>query len=254
MTKTPTNQLPAICVIKHSSHNGSLLIKPVSKQIAKELIVNNHYSHKWNDAGFGVHNFGIFRVEDEDTCLGVASYGYMKMLYAKIFTHPNPDGWMCELNRLWINDCLGKNSETILIAASIKMLRKIDPNIVAIQSFADGRLGCGTIYKAANFKYYGYHMTIFLRDKRTGEVTHQQNLTNTHNRSGYLLSNVRFLAGRYKSFKVKTYRYIYPLCKHFEPKFKEQSYPIYEKGEHECKWVRDIDKIKENIYKLVAAM
>ncbi len=48
------------------------------------------------------------------------SYGYMKNMNAKLFHHPNPKAWMCELNRLWIDDCLGKNAETVLIAASIK--------------------------------------------------------------------------------------------------------------------------------------
>ena len=58
---------------------------------------------------------------------------------------------------MWIDDTLGKNAESVLIAASLKLLRKADPNIVAVQSFADGRLGCGTIYKASNFRYYGFH-------------------------------------------------------------------------------------------------
>ena len=116
------------------------------------MIVTHHYSHKWNDGGFGVYNIGIYKVEEPDRCLGVAVFGYMKNPKGKIFTHPNPDAWVCELNRLWISDELGKNAETILISCSIKIIQKIDRNVVAIQSFADGRLGCGTIYKAANKK------------------------------------------------------------------------------------------------------
>ncbi len=143
----------------NSSRMGVLVIKQVNKATARELIITNHYSHKWNNASFGVYNFGIFKegATDENQCLGVAAYGYMKNLKAKIFTHPNPKAWICELNRMWIDDCLGKNAESILISRSIKLLRKIDKNIVAIQSFADGRLGCGTIYKASNFKYHGKH-------------------------------------------------------------------------------------------------
>lgn len=152
---------------------GNLIIKEVSKALAKELIIEHHYSHKWNDGGFGKFNYGIFREEEPDKCLGVAVYGLMKTPYAKIFSHPNPSAWMCELNRMWIDDTLGHNAESILIAASIKLLRKTDPTCVAIQSFADGRLGCGTIYKAANFTYYGFHYTIFCRNKRSGEVIHE---------------------------------------------------------------------------------
>ena len=128
-------------VYKDTSSLGRLLIKPVDKPLAKEMIVKNHYSHKWNDGGFGVYNFGIFHAAEPDRCLGVAVYGYMKNPAARIFTHPNPKAWMCELNRMWIDDELGHNAESILIAASIKLLRRLDPNLVAVQSFADGRLG-----------------------------------------------------------------------------------------------------------------
>ena len=153
-------------IIKETKNLGTLIIKPVDKKLAKEMIIKNHYSHKWNDGSFGKYNFGIFKHEDTNKCLGVASYGLMKNPNEKIFTHPNPNAWMCELNRLWIDDCLGKNAETLLIGASLRLLKKLDTNLVAVQSFADGRLGCGTIYKAANFQYYGYHYTKFCENKK----------------------------------------------------------------------------------------
>ncbi|WP_283391963.1 hypothetical protein [Millionella massiliensis] len=249
---TPKKHLqPVGCVFKHSRSLGQLIIKPVPKELAKKMIIEHHYSHKWNNGGFGKYNFGIFQAENLEQCLGVAVYGYMKNCRAHTFIHPNPEGWMCELNRLWISDDLGKNAETILIAASIKLLRQADPNIVAIQSFADGRLGCGTIYKAANFRYYGYHETIFLRDRRTGEVTHQQLLTNSTSPSGFLRTNIYYLLGLYDTFKVKTYRYIYPLSNQFISKFKEQPYPEYEKGETPFEWVRDRQRIKIRMYELL---
>lgn len=251
MTPKDEELRPVGCVLKNSSSLGSLIIKAVPKTLAREMIVKNHYSHKWHHSGFGKYNFGIFRADNLDECLGVAVYGLMKNPKSRIFTHPNPDAWMCELNRLWISDELGKNAETILIAASIKLLRHADPNIVAVQSFADGRLGCGTIYKAANFKYYGYHETRFLRDRRTGEVTHEQLLTHSCNISGYMRSNVYYLLGLYDIFKVKTYRYIYPLCDKIVPKFKEQPYPSYEKGETPIDWPRDRQKIKARIIELL---
>ena len=77
-------------IIKKTSSLGTLLIKLVDKNLAKDMIVKNHYSHKWNDGGFGLYNFGIFRADDPEKCLGVAVYGYMKNPKAKLFTHPNP--------------------------------------------------------------------------------------------------------------------------------------------------------------------
>lgn len=237
---------------KETKNLGTLIIKHINKDIAKQLIIENHYSHKWNNASFGKFNYGIFREEKPDTCLGVASYGYMKNLNANIFSHPNPKGWMCELNRMWIDDCLGYNSETILIGASLRLLRKTDPNIVAVQSFADGRLGCGTIYKASNFKYYGYHYTRFVENTRTGEILHEQNLTNTTNTRGYLRANMAYLIGDLKTFEVKTYRYIYPFSKHFRFKHPEKPYPEYDKGLTPVDWIRDCTKIKDNITYLLS--
>lgn len=245
------NNTENLQVLKNTSALGRLIIKSVPKSIAKEMIIENHYSHKWCDGGFGKYNFGIFRAEEPDKCLGVAVYGYMKNPKAKIFTHPNPRAWMCELNRMWIDDSLGHNAESILIGASIRLLRKVDPDIVAVQSFADGRLGCGTIYKAANFRYYGFHHTRFLRNKRTGEITHEQILTDTTSSSGYLRANVAFLLGDFEIFVVKTYRYIYPLCKRFRFKGPEKPYPRYEKGETPVEWKRDTQKIKQNIIELL---
>lgn len=238
-------------IIKNTKSLGTLIIKPVDKKSAKEMIVQNHYSRKWNDGGFGKFNYGIFRAEEPDKCLGVAVYGLMKNVNAKVFEHPNPDAWMCELNRMWISDKLGKNAESILIAASLKLLRKADKNIVAVQSFADGRLGCGTIYKAANFKYFGYHYTRFLENTRTGEVIHEQILTNTTSATGYLRSNIAYLIGDMKTFQVKTYRYIYPFCKHFSFQKPAKPYPQYEKGMDEVVWTRNIEKVKYNIVRLL---
>lgn len=245
------NNAGSMQVLKETSALGRLIIKPVDKALAKDLIVANHYSHKWNEGGFGKYNFGIFRAEAPDDCLGVAVYGYMKNPKAKLFTHPNPNAWMCELNRMWIDDTLGKNAESVLIAASIKLLRKLDPDCVAVQSFADGRLGCGTIYKAANFRYYGFHYTRFLRNKRTGEMIHEQILTTTTSPTGYLRSNIAYLIGDLEVLQVKTYRYIYPLCKRFRFNGPEKPYPQYEKGIDPVEWNRDKRKIKENIITLL---
>lgn len=232
-------------IVKETSSLGRLLIKPVNKALAKEMIVKNHYSHKWNDGGFGVHNFGIFRADEPDRCLGVAVYGYMKNPKARIFAHPNPEAWMCELNRMWIDDELGHNAESILIAASIKLLHRIDPACVAVQSFADGRLGCGTIYKASNFQYYGFHLTKFLRNVRSGEMVHEQIFTNSTSPSGYLRANVGMLLGDFECYAVKTYRYIYPLDKHFRFYKAQQPYPAYDKGMEQTEWKRDREKMIE---------
>ena len=237
--------------VRKETSLGVLIIKAVSKDLAREMIIENHYSHKWNNGSFGKYNYGIFLESDPERCIGVAVYGYMKTPKAKIFTHPNTDAWMCELNRLWISDELGHNAETILIAASIKLLRREDKNLVAIQSFADGRLGCGTIYKAANFKYYGFHLTRFVRNKRTNEYTHEQILTDRTNPNGYIRNNISFLIGECEVYQVRTYRYIYPLCKHFKFKTEAIAYPEYNKGMLKVIWKRDCEGLKRRVIELL---
>ena len=213
-------------ITKTLKNLGTITVKEIDRKTAKDMIIKNHYSHKMG-SNHGKYNFGIIK---EGNLLGWAVYGYMVNSKANIFTSSVQDGYMIELNRMWLDDELGKNAESYLIATSIKLLHKLDPNIVAVQSFADGRLGCGTIYKASNFKYYGYHYTLFYEVIATGEILHKLTIEK-QTVSTYVKFNEALLRGEYRSFRVKTYRYIYPLHKSFQfTKAKEQPYPTYEKG------------------------
>ena len=41
------NSAESMQILKETSTLGRLIIKPVDRVLAKELIVANHYSHKW---------------------------------------------------------------------------------------------------------------------------------------------------------------------------------------------------------------
>ena len=93
-------------IIKHIKTLGTLIIRPIEKQTVKEIIVKNHYSHKWNDS-FGLINFGIFR-SDSDKCLGAAVFGRMMNSHSfKSISNDLEKDEIIELNRLWVDDCLG---------------------------------------------------------------------------------------------------------------------------------------------------
>src|SRR5690625_3299300 len=92
----------------------NLTVQLVGKEDTRKMMVENHYAKKWNTA-FGVVNVGVY---SGDGLLGAASCG-----------HPmNPSSWgsitslspehCLELNRLWIDDELGRNTETWLMARS----------------------------------------------------------------------------------------------------------------------------------------
>jgi hypothetical protein len=212
-------------ITKVSKNLGTLVIKEVNYNVAKKMTIENHYSKKWNTS-FGKINYGIFK---NDILLGVAVFGnLMNPNSYKNITTLGKDS-VIELNRMWISDELGKNAETILISSSFKCIKKDYPHIKFVQSFADGRLGCGTIYKASNFKYYGFEKSLFFEDIDTGEVFHKVPLENTKRPLGFINKNKRYLDNKLKAFIVKTYKYIYPLSKD-KILLKECPYPEYDKG------------------------
>ncbi|MET3505434.1 hypothetical protein ACFHYS_12680 [Halalkalibacter oceani] len=190
------------------------------------MMINNHYSKKWNTA-FGKINIGIFK---DNRLLGGAVFGnLMNTKSHKKITELGMDS-VIELNRMWIDDELVKNAESILISSSLKIIKKKYPHIKYVQSFADGRLGCGTIYKASNFKYFGHEKSLFFEDMDDGEVFHKVPLECTNRPQGFLKKNRRYLDDKLKAFYVKTYRYIYQIDKNHKVKLKELPYPEYEKG------------------------
>jgi hypothetical protein len=154
---------------KHSTVNGDLVIDIIDIELAKKMIVENHYSKKWNTA-FGIINIGIFK---DDKLLGCAVFGNLMNPQSYKSIAEIEKNQILELNRLWISDELGKNAETILISKSFSIIKRKMPHVKLIQSFADGRLGVGTIYKAASFNYYGYNLSRFFQDIETGEFFHK---------------------------------------------------------------------------------
>lgn len=198
----------------------------MSKDEAKELIVREHYSHNWGSS-FGAYNYGI-RLHGE--LLGVASYGnLMNPQSFKSIADLNAEQ-VTELNRLWIDDRLGKNAETWLMAEAHKRLAKDTP-VRLVQSFADGRLGVGTIYQAANFGYYGCSTTRFHRNLADGRSYHDTPFSNA-SRSGIYLRNAMHARGELETFTVNTYRYLKPLTKAARRriKLKPKPYPKQREG------------------------
>lgn len=210
-------------VVKKRSDGTELFVKEIDYHIAKDMIIKNHYSRKWNSS-FGKYNYGIFK---DGRLLGVAVYG--NLMNPKSATNIVDSGKVIELNRLWIDDELGHNTETMMLSATFTLLRN-NTDYEAVQSFADGRLGCGTIYKASNFKYYGYEESTFFEHIETKETFHQAPLDNTKRPRQFLLLNILKMQKKLIPFKVKTYKYIIPLKKKVKIKLKELPYPEYDIG------------------------
>ncbi len=107
--------------------------------------------------------------------------------------------------------------------------------------------------QGANVDYYGYHWTTFLHNRRSGEVNHEQNLTNATCASGFMRTNAELLAGDMVPFRAKTYRYIYPLHRSFRfiGNGKKLPFPPYEKGTEPATWYINPERLRP---RLIAAL
>lgn len=238
-------EINRVSIIERTKSLGDLGFGIIDCKIAKKIIIENHYSKKWNHQ-FGIYNIAIFK---NNEIKGVASFGrLMNPQSFKSIINSDDINSLLELNRLWISDEIGKNAETLLISMSFQWIKNNHREVKAIQSFADGRLGCGTIYKASNFKYYGYTESLFFEDIKTKECFHKIPLENTKRPNGFVKLNIKLINKEIVPFKVKTYRYIYILDKHFKIKLNELPYPTYDIGFEYCEYRPTINQLMKVIY------
>ena len=138
----------------------------IPKQISKDIIIKNHYSHKvCNDATTHIH-LGCY-INGE--LLGCLQFGYAM--------NPQSGGSLVtgtelnqykELNRMWFDDKAKKNTESKAISYSIKYIKGKYKTVKWIQSFADERCGgLGIVYQACSFRFYGEHTSSFWELKDT---------------------------------------------------------------------------------------
>jgi hypothetical protein len=110
------------------------------------MVVDHHYLHRRPPISFA-HG-----VELDGRLLGVVTYGVPASRHLQKSACPSRPDLVLELNRLWLNDALPKNSESWFVSRSLRML---PPRIVV--SYADPLHGhLGYIYRALNFDYAGW--------------------------------------------------------------------------------------------------
>lgn len=137
---------------------GDLIVEPMDRDTANELIVANHYSGKFYNASY-IHLAVVWGEE----LVGVLQYGYAMNPTSQggVVAGTEPDQYL-ELNRMWIDDRMPRNSESAAIALSLKFIRAAHPGVRWIQSFADERCRLfGGVYQACSFLYCGEHTAVF---------------------------------------------------------------------------------------------
>ena len=183
----------------------SFHIKEMNKEISNDMIIKNHYSHKV--AGFAT-TYIYLGVYIENELLGTLQYGFaMNPASAKSIVKDTGIYEYLELNRMWIDDKAGRNTESKAISYSIRYIKARFPKIKWIQSFADERCGCfGVVYQAANFKYYGEHDSDFY--SLDGEFIHKIAITHiSDKRPEY--QRIRARKSELTKESLRQFRYIY---------------------------------------------
>lgn len=123
-----------------------MTITALDSKSAANLVVARHYLHRRPPIShaFGLHVHGKL--------MGVVTYGVPASRHLQKSACPSGPDLVLELNRLWLDDALPKNSESWFVSRTLKML---PPRIVV--SYADPLHGhYGYIYRALNFRYAGW--------------------------------------------------------------------------------------------------
>lgn len=141
---------------------------PITKGEATRLVIRHHYAHRvcpisyaWgiivNGRALGVLTIG--KPCSYSVCEGVCG------------SERSPD--VFELNRLWLDDCLPRNSESQFIGWCLRIIRKEQPNLILV-SYADTLRGhIGIVYQATNWAYTGMS-TPFSDKTKQGDILRSQ--------------------------------------------------------------------------------
>lgn len=141
--------------------------------------VANRFMRKWHYSGKVVNNsvlhFGCFV---GNVLHGVISFG-SSLDKSKIIGLVNGTDWngFLELNRMAFDEVLPKNSESRCLSICLKLIRKYNPHINWVISFADAtQCGDGTQYRACGFILTGIKENHNLARLADGSVIHKMTL------------------------------------------------------------------------------
>jgi len=205
--------------------NSTFCVKEINRELANKIIRENHYS-KTVYNGSMIH-LGVFAPE----LLGVLQFGVAMnpASQGSVVAETKADEYL-ELNRMWLDDKLPRNSESRAISFAMKMIKKKYPKVQWVQSFADERCGCyGVVYQACNFVYCGEHTSVFW--EFDGQMYHNSVMTMDRKRR----KGAAWLQDRKADatpHKFRQFRYLYFLDRRARSRLllKEKPYPKHGPG------------------------
>ena len=122
------------------------MVTAMTSQEAAAVVVANHYLHRRPPIS---HAYGLLSGLD---LVGVVTFGTPASRHLQKSACPTEPAKVMELNRLWVDDIMPRNTESWFVSRALHML---PPAIVV--SYADPVHGhVGYIYRALNFHYSGW--------------------------------------------------------------------------------------------------
>jgi hypothetical protein len=124
---------------------AGLAVGPIDQKEASRLVVLRHYLHRRPPIS---HAYGLFL--DGDLC-GVCTFGVPPSRHLQMSACPTRPSSVIELNRLWVDDTLGRNTESWFVSRCLKLL----PAFIVV-SYADTAWKHrGYIYRALSWRFAG---------------------------------------------------------------------------------------------------
>jgi hypothetical protein len=202
---------------------SKLSVRKISKSVAKELIVKNHYSHLWTKVSYAIgmyveddsHSF----FESTDKLIGVACYGDpIGRLSGQSISEELDRTEVLELVRLFVFDGYGSNIESWFLGQTFNWLRENVPHIKALISYSDPKEGhCGTIYQATNWLYQGdslrYNDSWSFKFSEDGEWQHGRTIFPTYGTNNPSEIQKQVTSPFWIRKEPRKHRYVYILTK-----------------------------------------
>ena len=146
------------------------MIKEIHKIKAADFIMSRHYSPVMPRLTKYYCGYYV-----DDVLQGVMTFGWgtrPKHTIQKLFPKLDTKDYY-EIGKMCMDDSMLKNSETQMMSAAMAWLKKKEPNLKYLFTWADGLVGKpGYVYQAFNFLYGGYIWTdTYVTEK--GEKVHR---------------------------------------------------------------------------------
>ena len=141
---------------------SDFIIDPIGKKDAEGLLLEYHYLKDHSKGFKSGYNYGLFRDEpiSSEGALGVCIFTGLpvpELAQSAFGLQRDQQDGLFELSRLCLHPSIQrseKNMATWFVSRCLRRLRQTTM-VRAVLSYADADYHEGTIYRAANFDYYG---------------------------------------------------------------------------------------------------